>query len=196
MLIDTHAHLEMREFNDDRDDVIKRAKEAGVEYIVTIGTTVESSRDAVMLADKYDFIYAAIGIHPHEAKDILHPPTRSCATSPSTEGRGLRRDRARLLLRAHPAVVQQRKFRDMLHEAKELKLPIIVHDRDAHEDTIRILKEDWDPALGGVMHCFSGDIEYAKQVMDLGSTSPSPVRDLSEGAALRDVVKQVPSSSS
>jgi len=73
MLIDTHAHLEMREFNDDRDDVIKRAKGAGVEYIVTIGTTVESCRDAVMLADNYDFIYAAIGIHPHEAKDILHP---------------------------------------------------------------------------------------------------------------------------
>jgi TatD DNase family protein len=73
MLIDTHAHLEMREFSDDREDVIKRAREAGVDYIVTIGTTVESTRDAVMLADKYDFIYAAIGIHPHETKDILHP---------------------------------------------------------------------------------------------------------------------------
>jgi len=73
MLIDTHAHLEMREFDGDRDEVIMRAKDAGVEYIVTIGTTVESSRDAVLLADKYDFVYAAIGIHPHEAKDILHP---------------------------------------------------------------------------------------------------------------------------
>jgi TatD DNase family protein len=194
MLIDTHAHLEMREFNDDRDDVIKRAKNAGVEYIVTIGTTVESSRDAVMLADKYDFIYAAIGIHPHEAKDILHPAyeiLRHFAKHKKVVAYG---EIGLDYYHEHTQrVVQQRKFRDMLYEAKELKLPIIVHDRDAHEDTLRILKEDWDPALGGVMHCFSGDIEYAKQVMDLGFyiSIAGPVT-FPKAQALRDVVKQVP----
>jgi TatD DNase family protein len=194
MLIDTHAHLEMREFNDDRDEVIKRAKDAGVEYIVTIGTTVESSRDAVMLADKYDFIYAAIGIHPHEAKDILHPAyevLRHFAKHKKVVAYGeIGLD---YYYEHTQRVVQQRKFRDMLYEAKELKLPIIVHDRDAHEDTLRILKEDWDPALGGVMHCFSGDIEYAKRVMDLGFhiSIAGPVT-FPKAQALRDVVKQVP----
>jgi TatD DNase family protein len=194
MLIDTHAHLEMREFNDDRDDVIKRAKDAGVEYIVTIGTTVESCRDAVMLADKYDFIYAAIGIHPHEAKDILHPAyeiLRHFAQHKKVVAYGeIGLD---YYYEHTQRIVQQRKFRDMLHEAKELKLPIIVHDRDAHEDTLRILKDDWDPALGGVMHCFSGDIEYAKQLMDMGLriSIAGPVT-FPKALALRDVVKQVP----
>lgn len=194
MLIDTHAHLEMREFNDDRDDVIKRAKDAGVGYIITIGTTVESSRDAVMLADKYDFIYAAIGIHPHEAKDVLHPAydiIRHFAQHKKVVGYGeIGLD---YYYEHTQRVVQQRKFRDMLYEAKQLKLPIIVHDRDAHDDTLRILKEDWDPSLGGVMHCFSGDIEYAKQVMDLGFhiSIAGPVT-FPKAQALRDVVKQVP----
>jgi len=194
MLIDTHAHLEMREFNDDRDDVIKRAKDAGVEYIVTIGTTVESSRDAVILADKYDLVYAAIGIHPHEAKDILHPAyevLRHFAQHKKVVAYGeIGLD---YYYEHTQRIVQQRKFRDMLREAKELKLPIIVHDRDAHEDTLRILQEDWDPALGGVMHCFSGDIEYAKQVVDLGFhiSIAGPVT-FPKAQALRDVVKQVP----
>src|SRR5512136_941214 len=194
MLIDTHAHLEMREFNDDRDEVIRRAKDAGVEYIVTIGTTVESSRDAVMLADKYDFIYAAVGIHPHEAKDILHPAyevVRRFAGHKKVVAYGeIGLD---YYYEHTQRVVQQRKFPDMLHEARELKLPIIVHDRDAHEDTLRILQEAWDPSLGGVMHCFSGDIEYAKKVLDLGFyiSIAGPVT-FPKAQALRDVVRQVP----
>ena len=136
----------MREFNDDRDDVIKRAREAGVEYIVTIGTTVESSRDAVLLADKYDFIYAAIGIHPHEVKDILHPAyeiIRHFAQHKKVVAYG------EIGLDYHyehsPRTDQKRKFRDMLREARELDLPVIVHDRDAHEDTLQILSEEWSP---------------------------------------------------
>ncbi len=194
MLIDTHAHLEMREFDDDREDVIKRAHEAGVEYIVTIGTTVESSRDAVLLADKYDFIYAAIGIHPHEVKDILHPAyelLRHLAKHKKVVAYGeigldyyyehsLRTD-------------QKRKFRDMLREARELDLPIIIHDRDAHEDTLQILSEEWSPDLGGVMHCFSGDIEMAKKMIEMGfSLSIAGPVTFPKATALREVVRQVP----
>jgi TatD DNase family protein len=194
MLIDTHAHLEMREFNDDRDDVIRRAKEAGVEYIITIGTTVESSRDAVLLAEKHDSVYAAVGIHPHEAKDVLHPAYEIL--------RHLARHRKVVAYgevgldyyyEHSQRAVQQRKFRDMLREAKELGLPVIVHDRDAHEDTLRILKEEWDPELGGVMHCFSGDAEYAKQVLDLGFyiSLAGPVT-FPKAEKLRATVKQIP----
>jgi TatD DNase family protein len=194
VLIDTHAHLEMREFDGDRDEVIRRAKDAGVEYIVTIGTTVESSRDAVLLADKYDFVYAAIGIHPHEAKDILHPAyevLRHFAQHKKVVAYG---EVGLDYFHEHTQrSVQQRKFRDMLREAKELGLPVIVHDRDAHEDTLRILSEEWDPSLGGVMHCFSGDIDFARRVMDLGFhlSIAGPVT-FPKAQALRETVRQIP----
>ncbi len=194
MLIDTHAHLEMREFNDDRDDVINRAREAGVEYIITIGTTVESSRDAVMLAEKHGCVYAAVGIHPHEAKDVLHPAyevLRHLAKHKKVVAYG--EVGLDYYYERSARNVQQRKFRDMLREARELQLPVIVHDRDAHEDTLRILAEEWDPALGGVMHCFSGDGAFARAVMDLGfSISIAGPVTFPKADALREVVKQVP----
>ena len=194
MLIDTHAHLEMREFSDDRDDVIQRAREAGVEYIVTIGTTVESSRDAVMLADKYDFIYAAVGIHPHEVKDILHPAyeiLRHFAQHKKVVAYG------EVGLDYHyehsPRTDQKRKFRDMLREARELGLPVIIHDRDAHEDTLQILSEEWSPDLGGVMHCFSGDLEMANKVIEMGlSISVAGPVTFPKAESLREVVRQIP----
>lgn len=194
MLIDTHAHLEMRDFSDDRDDVIQRARDAGVEYIVTIGTTVESSRDAVLLADKYDFIYAAIGIHPHEVKDILHPAydiLRHFAQHKKVVAYG------EVGLDYHyehsPRTDQKRKFRDMLREARELDLPVIIHDRDAHEDTLRILSEEWAPDLGGVMHCFSGDLEMANKVIEMGlSISIAGPVTFPKAESLREVVRQIP----
>jgi TatD DNase family protein len=194
MLIDTHAHLEMREFNDDREDAIKRAREAGVEYIVTIGTTVESSRDAVMLADKYDFIYAAIGIHPHEVKDILHPAydiLRHFAQHKKVVAYG---EIGLDYFHEHsPRTDQKRKFRDMLREARELDLPVIIHDRDAHEDTLQILSEEWSPDLGGVMHCFSGDAAMAKKVIEMGfSISIAGPVTFPKAESLREVVKQIP----
>jgi TatD DNase family protein len=194
MLIDTHAHLEMREFNEDREDVIKRAREAGVEYIVTIGTTLESSRDAVLLADKYDFIYAAVGIHPHEVKDILHPAyevLRHFAKHKKVVAYG------EIGLDYHyehsPRSDQKRKFRDMLREARELDLPVIVHDREAHEDTLQILSEEWSPDLGGVMHCFSGDVAMARKLIDMGfSISIAGPVTFPKAESLREVVRQIP----
>ncbi|MGE5174014.1 MAG: YchF/TatD family DNA exonuclease [Betaproteobacteria bacterium] len=194
MLIDTHAHLEMREFNDDREDVIKRAREAGVEYIVTIGTTIESSRDAVLLADKYDFIYAAVGIHPHEVKDILHPAydiIRHIAQHEKVVAYG------EIGLDYHyehsPRNDQKRKFRDMLREARELDLPVIIHDRDAHDDALQILSEEWSADLGGVMHCFSGDVAMAKKAIEMGfSISIAGPVTFPKAEALREVVRQIP----
>jgi TatD DNase family protein len=194
MLIDTHAHLEMREFKEDLDDVIKRAHDAGVEYIVTIGTTIESSRDAVLLADKYDSVYAAIGIHPHEVKDILHPAydiIRHFAQHSKVVAYG------EIGLDYHyehsPRSDQKRKFRDMLREARELDLPIIVHDREAHEDTLRIISEEWSPELGGVMHCFSGDVSMARKMVEMGfSLSIAGPVTFPKAESLRDVVREIP----
>ncbi len=194
MLIDTHAHLEMREFNDDREDVINRAREAGVDYIVTIGTTLESSRDAVLLAEKHDGIYAAIGIHPHEVKDVLHPAyelLRRLARHEKVVAYGeIGLD---YFYEHSPKNDQKRKFRDMLREARELGLPVIIHDRDAHEDTMQIVSEEWSPDLGGVMHCFSGDVAMARKMIDLGfSISIAGPVTFAKAEGLRDVVRQIP----
>lgn len=194
MFIDTHAHLEMREFREDREEVIARAREAGVDFIITIGTTVESSRDAVVLAEQHDFVYAAIGIHPHEARDVLHPAydvLRHFAKSKKVVAYGeIGLD---YYYENSPKNVQQRKFRDMLREARELGLPVIIHDRDAHEDTLRIVKEEWDPSIGGVMHCFSGDAEFAKKMMALGFyiSIAGPVT-YPKSEALREAVRRIP----
>ncbi len=194
MLIDTHAHLEMREFNDDREDVINRAREAGVEYIITIGTTVESSRDAVLLADKYDFIYAAVGIHPHEVKDILHPAydiLRHFAKHKKVVAYG---EIGLDYYHEHsPRSDQKRKFRDMLREARQLDLPVIIHDRDAHDDTMAILSEEWSAELGGVMHCFSGDAAMARKLIDMGfSISIAGPVTFPKAESLREVVREIP----
>ena len=194
MLIDTHAHLEMREFNDDREDVIKRAREAGVEYIITIGTTIESSRDAVLLAEKYDFIYAAIGIHPHEVKDILHPAydiLRHFAQHKKVVAYGeIGLD---YFYEHSPKSDQKRKFRDMLREARQLDLPVIIHDRDAHDDALQIISEEWSPDLGGVMHCFSGDAAMAGKLIELGfSLGVAGPVTFPKAEALREVIRQVP----
>lgn len=194
MLIDTHAHLEMREFRDNREEVITRARDAGIQYIVTIGTTVESSREAVLLAEKYDFVYAAVGIHPHEAKDVLHPAyevLRRLARHKKVVAYG------EIGLDYHYELsqrsVQQRKFRDQLREARELGLPVIIHDREAHDDTLRILSEEWSPELGGVMHCYSGDAEFAKKMIALGfAISIAGPVTFPKAEGLREVVRTTP----
>jgi TatD DNase family protein len=194
MLIDTHVHLDMREFNDDRDDVIKRAQEGGIGYIVTVGTTVESSRDAVLLAEKFDCVYAAIGIHPHEVKGVLQPEyeaLRHFAKHKKVVAYG---ELGLDYYHEHaPRIDQKQKFRDMLHEARELDLPVIIHDRDAHEDMLRILSEEWSPDLGGVMHCFSGDATMARKVIDMGfSISFAGPVTFPKAESLREVLRQVP----
>jgi TatD DNase family protein len=165
-----------------------------VEYILTVGTTVESCRDAVLLADKYDFIYAAIGIHPHEVKDILHPAydiIRHFAKHKKVVAYG------EIGLDYHyehsPRADQKRKFRDMLREARELDLPVVIHDREAHEDTLQILSEEWSPDLGGVMHCFSGDVALAKKFIEMGfSLSIAGPVTFPKAEGLREVVRQIP----
>ncbi len=194
MLIDTHAHLDAHEFDVDRDSVIARARETGVEYIVAIGTTVESSRAAVSLAEQYDCVYAAVGVHPHDIKDA--PPQSSEALR---------------VLAQHPKVVaygeigldyyyehspredQKKQFRIMLREAREFKLPVIIHDRDAHEDVLQILSEEWSPGLGGVIHCFSGDPAMARKVIEMGFhiSIAGPVT-YPKADVLREVVRQIP----
>jgi TatD DNase family protein len=167
MLIDSHAHLEMPEFERDLEAVIQRAKQSGVETILTVGTEKKDWARALEIAQSHPFVFAILGVHPHNAKDIDGDTysilKRLCQSVKAYGEIGL--DFFRNL---SPREVQLQRFREQIGLARELKLPIVIHDRDAHEETVEILKSEKAQDNGGVIHCFSGDYEMAKQCMDLG----------------------------
>jgi TatD DNase family protein len=172
MLVDSHAHLDMPHFDADRDAVITRAREAGVATILTLGVDGNSSQRAVALAQQYEDVFAAIGIHPHEAQ----------SATPEDYKTLLRLARAREANRIiawgeigldyhydhSPRDIQQREFRRQIRLARELDLPVCIHSREAHDDVLRMLEEERAIDVGVVMHCFSGDDQVARRCLDLG----------------------------
>ncbi|MDI9569320.1 MAG: TatD family hydrolase [Pseudomonadota bacterium] len=168
MFIDSHAHLEMREFDRDREEVILRAAAAGVDYIVTVGTTLRDCRKAVEIARRHPAVYAAVGIHPHDAKEIgpnTYDALKTLAGDDAVVAYGeIGLDFFRNLT---PPDIQRRRFAEQLEVATDLGLPVIVHDREAHEETVATLKA-WRGKTGGVIHCFSGDAAMAMTCIELG----------------------------
>lgn len=167
MLIDTHAHIEMKEFDPDRDEVVKRAGEAGVKYLISVGSNLNGSKNAVDISERYENVYASVGIHPHDVKEIDEttlPALRELASSDKVVAIGeIGLD---YFKEFSPKEIQIKRFRELLRLAKDLNKPVIIHDRDAHEDTLRILKEE--RVKNGVVHCFSGNCEFAKETLKLG----------------------------
>ncbi len=169
MLFDTHTHMDAPEFEADRDEAMARAVEAGVTRMVNIGFNRETIPTTLALADKYPFVYAAIGWHPVDAIDMqegdLEWIESLCAHEKVVAigeiGLDYHWDKS-------PKDVQQRVLREQIALAKRVKLPIVIHNREAHEDTIRILKEENASEVGGIMHAFSGSWETAKICLDLG----------------------------
>ena len=194
MLIDTHAHLDDARFDGDRDAMIARAREAGVGNFVTIGCDLATSRAAVELADRYPFVYATVGVHPHEAKQIgdsWYDDLRRLAQHKKVVAYG------EIGLDYHynhsPPRLQRERFREQITLARDLHLPIVVHTREAQDDTMAILKEENAADVGGVFHCFSGDARLAKDALDLGFLlSFSGVITFQNATMLRDIVKTVP----
>lgn len=192
MLIDSHAHLEMREFDSDRSDVIERARLAGVDCIVTVGTNLGLSRKALSIARQYDNIYATVGVHPHDvakANDESFDELKALAQDPKIVAYGeIGLDYFRNI---SPREIQIKMFAKQLELASELKLPVIIHDRDAHEQTLRMVKASG--VRRGVFHCFSGDWAMAKQCIDLGFYISVPgVVTFDKSKILHDVVRQAP----
>jgi TatD DNase family protein len=172
LLVDSHAHLDMPHFDADRDAVIARARQAGVMAILTLGVDGESSQRAVMLAQQYEGVYAAVGIHPHEAKHATPEMYKTLVA--------LARERVAHRIIAwgeigldyhyqhSPPEVQRREFRRQIRLARELDLPVCIHSREAHDDVLTILEEEMARDVGVVMHCFSGDEAVARRCLDLG----------------------------
>ncbi len=220
MLIETHAHLDYPDFAPDFDEVLARATEAGVTRIVTIGTSIESSRRAVELAEKYPNVYAVIGVHPNAAEEVADDvitPLRELAKSPRVAAIGetgldyhylpsaaTARQRTTQVISntlqaetdeqiesgIHDGALKGKQaslFQQQLDLAAELKLNVVIHQRDAWDDTLEILRE-YGRQVSGVFHCFGGTKEQAEEVIALGHlVSFTGIVTFKNGASVRDV---------
>ncbi|AIQ61776.1 hydrolase TatD [Paenibacillus stellifer] len=168
-LFDTHTHLDAPQFDGDREETIARAVEAGVTRMVNIGFNRETIPTTMKLAESYDFIYAAVGWHPTDAIDMkdedLDWIASLCAHDKVVAIGEIGLD---YYWDTSPKDVQHKVFRRQIGLARELNMPIVIHNRDAHEDVVRILREEKASEVGGIMHSFSGSWETAKMCLDLG----------------------------
>jgi len=169
MLIDSHAHLEMPEFRKDLNEVLKRAKDSGVEYIFTVGTEKKDWRRALEIAQSHPSVYAILGVHPHNAKEIdeeTYPTLKKLCQNEKVRAYG---EIGLDFFRNHsPRDIQLKRFREQIGLAKDLKLPLVIHDRDAHQETLEILKTEKAGEHGGIIHCFSGDETMANACIEMG----------------------------
>lgn len=196
MLIDSHAHIQGREYVGETEVVIERARAAGVEKIIAVGGAgdISSNTEAVALAESFPNVYATVGMHPHDAKDVG-----------ADELRRLRE------LTSHPKViavgetgldyyynhsphdVQRRVFAHFIHMARGTGLPIVVHERDAAREAAELLREEGAGEVRGVIHCFTGSYEAACAYLELGfCVSFTGIITFKNAGSLREVVRRVP----
>ena len=195
-LTDTHAHLDFPRFKSDRERVIKRAAAAGVKAIINVGVSLASSQAAVALAESYPQVYAAVGVHPHDAKTVTKEvleELRALASHPKVvaigeTGLDFFRDLS-------PRDKQRQAFQQQLALASEVGKPVIIHDRDAHKEIMSILRR-WIRGSHkpvGVLHCFSGDLAMAQEAIELGFyiSTAGPVT-FKNARRLRELIRQLP----
>ncbi|MGI6497464.1 MAG: TatD family hydrolase [Oscillospiraceae bacterium] len=167
MFFDTHAHYDDRAFEDDRDEILSALPDAGISLVLNPGANMASSRAAIRLAEAYDFVYAAVGVHPHDAKKMTDgdlSTLRGLAAHPKVMAIGeIGLD---YFYDHSPREVQQKRLREQMALAESVALPVIIHDRDAHGDCFDIVRSF--PKVKGVYHCYSGSLEMARQLLDLG----------------------------
>ncbi len=193
-LFDTHAHLHVPEFDGDRAEMMARARQAGVTRMLTIGTEVPTSRAAIALAEAEPDVWATVGVHPHDAADAdagVLTEIERLAGGPRVVAVGeIGLDFFRDL---SPRDVQERVFRHLIGLARRVRKPVVVHCRDAHAEVLAILGEEGASEVGGIMHCFSGDVEIARRCLDLGLlvSLAGPVT-YPNARALPDVARFVP----
>lgn len=199
MFVDSHAHIDGEEYDADRAEVIERAREAGVRAILNVGTGDPHSGSlerAVAVAEQYEDVFAAVGVHPHDAKLFDEEAAERL--------KGIVRESKRVIawgeigLDYHydhsPRETQRRVFREQLRMARAVSLPIIIHSREADEDTVSILREEWsDAPRGGIMHCFGGSLAMAQSLLELGfMISFAGNVTFKKAETLREVARSVP----
>jgi TatD DNase family protein len=194
-LFDTHAHLHFPDFDADRDEMLARARQAGVRRMLTIGTDVPTSQAAIDVAGREPDVWASVGVHPHDAAEaddgVLAAIERLAGQSRVVAIGEIGLDFFRNL---SPRPAQERVLRRMLDLARRTHKPVVVHCRDAHAETLAILAEERVAEVRGIMHCFSGDVDIARRCLDLGLliSLAGPVT-YPNARALPDVARFVPS---
>ncbi|MCF8053617.1 MAG: TatD family hydrolase [Deltaproteobacteria bacterium] len=193
MLVDTHSHIEMSDFTSDLGEVVARAQGCSVGAIICVGLNLSDSARAVQLAQEYPCIYATVGVHPHDAQSIVaatYPQLEELAQSAKVVAYGeIGLDFFHDL---SPRAVQRERFAEQLAIAARLGLPVVIHDRDAHAETLAIIRSS-PHRRGGVFHCFSGDVAFARQCLDEGFyISITGVVTFPKAQELREVVEFVP----
>ncbi len=198
-LVDTHCHLDMVSYENDLEIVLQNASQHNVRAIISVGIDVQSSRRAVELACLYPMISATVGIHPHDVDNITDRTFSILADLAQNNKEhivGYGEIGLDYVKGYSSPENQRRQFRNQLLLADELGLPVIIHDREAHEDTLSILQERGPFRYGGVMHCFSGDLDFARKILDLGLFISIPGTVTFKNAALlQKVAQKIPLSS-
>ena len=196
MLIDSHAHIQGKEYAGEAEAVIARARDAGVETIIAVGGAgdMSSNTEAIALAQAYANVYATVGMHPHDAKDVGADELKTLselAARPKVVAVG---ETGLDYYYSHsPHDVQQRVFAQFIHMARETKLPIVVHERDAALQAAELLRAEGGGELRGVIHCFTGNYEAACGYLDLGFyLSFTGIITFKNAEPLREVVRKVP----
>jgi TatD DNase family protein len=196
MLIDSHAHIQGKEYAGEAEAVIARARDAGVDTIIAVGGAgdMSSNTEAVALAARFENVYATVGMHPHDAKDVgAHElqTLKELAASPKVVAVG---ETGLDYYYSHsPHDVQRRVFSQFIHMAHDTDLPIVVHERDAARDAAELLRTEGSAHLRGVIHCFTGDYEAACAYLDLGFyLSFTGIITFKNAEPLREVVRKVP----
>ncbi|MBN1827904.1 MAG: TatD family hydrolase [Deltaproteobacteria bacterium] len=193
MLIDSHAHLTLPEFHDTLDETLNRAWQQGLSAIITVGIDERDSFRAVGLAERHDRIFATVGIHPHDVKNIGHSTYEKLKILAANDkvvaygeiGLDFFRNRS-------PREEQLRRFGEQLEIAYDAGLPVVIHDREAHGETMAMLKP-WKAKLRGVLHCFSGDCSLATAFIDLGFYISIPgAVTFSKAVEMQEVARRIP----
>lgn len=193
MIFDSHAHYDDDSFNEDREEVLKQLEENGIVGVLNCGASLEGARASLKLAMENNIFYAAVGIHPENADELTeeaYEEIKTMASNPKVRAIG------EIGLDYYweenpPKDVQKAVFRKQMELARELNLPVIIHDREAHKDTLDIIKEF--PEVTGVLHCFSGSVEFARECLKLGYyVGFTGVVTFKNAKKALEVVKEVP----
>ena len=193
-VIDTHCHLDMLSSEDNLTRTITSAVASGVTPIITVGIDLESSRKAILLAGQYDSVYATVGIHPHNVQKLeerTYVELEKLCRAPKVVAYGeIGLDYVKQFA---PKDIQLEHYARQVDLAQKIRLPLVIHDREAHDDILHILNNKGPFPAGGVMHCFSGDWHFAKKVLDLGFLISIPgVVTFNKATVMQEVAKKVP----
>lgn len=194
MIVDTHAHYDNEAFNEDRDSLLAGLASQGIEMVVNIGASIQTTKNTLELMEKYPFVYGAVGVHPSETeelKETLIDWLKEAAQKPKTVAIG------EIGLDYYwdepEREVQKYWFIRQLNLAREVKLPVVIHSRDAAKDTLDIMKDERAGDMGGVIHCFSYGVEIAKEYLNMGFyLGIGGVVTFKNARKLREVVKYMP----